>query len=170
MRPVSLPSSVHFQKSITSVDSPSHSASAPPLPLASDEHPIARRKKAQAARKDGGGREASREAALLFDIAAAKGTGRSVSKRVIELEMAWLNDPAKLADRVSALLKKGDAYLAATLIRQAQNDGLECIVAWNTLFKYCFEREAPLAAFKFYNDVGNCPTHTNPIFPWLTTS
>jgi hypothetical protein len=159
MRPFPSRLSIQLQSSITSLNSPSYHSATTTLPLAGDESPIVPSKQKRSPQKSVRRGKDNRDATLLFDIASAKVSSRIISKRAIELEMAWLNDPLKLADRVAELFRNGDPHRAIVLIRQAQNDGMECIAAWNTLFKYCFECEAPLAAFKFYNDVGNCPTY-----------
>ncbi|EAU38255.1 predicted protein [Aspergillus terreus NIH2624] len=79
--------------------------------------------------------------------------GRSVSSKVVELELKWLKDPRALADRVARLLSADDVPLAAALVRSAQKERMECSVAWNHLLEYCMNKRAPRAAFKFYNDV-----------------
>ncbi|KAL4897860.1 hypothetical protein BDV59DRAFT_208504 [Aspergillus ambiguus] len=88
-------------------------------------------------------------------------SGRSVSAKVVELELKWLKDPRALADRVARLLGGGDVPLAAALVRSAQKERMECAVAWNHLMEYCMGKRAPRAAFKFYNDMkkrGRKPT------------
>ncbi|GES57417.1 pentatricopeptide repeat protein [Aspergillus terreus] len=79
--------------------------------------------------------------------------GRSVSSKVVELELKWLKDPRALADRVARLLSADDVPLAAALVRSAQKERMECSVAWNHLLEYCMNKRAPRAAFKFYNDM-----------------
>lgn len=106
------------------------------------------------------------EAALLLDIAAAatapKYTGKDkrapqVSSTAVQMELKWLQDPRKLADRVAELLRKRRAPMAVALIRQAQKQHMECGVAWNNLLEYCMNKGAPMAAFKFYNEVRGRP-------------
>lgn len=157
--------SMRFVKPITSLTSRSHSTSAPSLRLTGETNPISQKERKQSPWRDFKEREPAREAALLLDIASAKNISRTISNRPVELELVWLKDPLKLANRVGQLLKKRDVHLAVALIRQAQNNSMDCIVAWNNLFKYCFEREAPLAAFRFYNDVGKCPPNKEILSP-----
>lgn len=104
-----------------------------------------------------------REAQLLLDIAAAgiapKYTGKeartpTVSQKAVEMELKWLQDPRQLADRVARLLKGRQPAMAAALVRRAQKEHMECGVAWNHLMEHCMEKNAPMAAFKFYNEVG----------------
>ncbi|KAL2012665.1 hypothetical protein VTN00DRAFT_190 [Thermoascus crustaceus] len=103
-----------------------------------------------------------REAQLLLDIAAAgiapKYTGKeartpTVSQKAVEMELKWLQDPRQLADRVARLLKDRQPAMAAALVRRAQKEHMECGVAWNHLMEYCMEKNAPMAAFKFYNEM-----------------
>ncbi|KAL1998192.1 hypothetical protein VTN02DRAFT_6682 [Thermoascus thermophilus] len=103
-----------------------------------------------------------REAQLLLDIAAAgiapKYTGKeartpTVSQKAVEMELKWLQDPRELADRVARLLKGRQPALAAALVRRAQKERMECGVAWNHLMEHCMEKNAPMAAFKFYNEM-----------------
>lgn len=98
----------------------------------------------------------------LLDIAAAgtslKARGRAdltsrVNRKVVEMEIKWLQDPRALADRVARLLGAGNVALAAALVREAQKERMECSVAWNRLLEYCMENGRALAAFKFYNEV-----------------
>ncbi|KAL1981170.1 hypothetical protein VTN96DRAFT_3017 [Rasamsonia emersonii] len=93
------------------------------------------------------------EARVLLEIATGKEAALSVSPKAVELEIKWLKDPKELADRVARLLKGRKAAMAAALVRRAQKEGIECMVAWNHLMAHCMDRGAPLAAFKFYNDM-----------------
>ncbi|KAJ5176041.1 uncharacterized protein N7482_001918 [Penicillium canariense] len=79
--------------------------------------------------------------------------GASFSRKTIDMELKWLEDPRDLADRVARILKSGDPAMAAALVRQAQKEGRRCDVAWNHLLSYCMERGFPQVAFKFYNDM-----------------
>ncbi|KAF9893876.1 hypothetical protein FE257_010046 [Aspergillus nanangensis] len=79
--------------------------------------------------------------------------GRSISSKVVEMELKWLQDPRALADRVARLLQAGDFALAAALVRGAQADRIECSVAWNHLMEHSLKKGNPKAAFKFYNDM-----------------
>ncbi|KAN0076516.1 hypothetical protein V8E54_006658 [Elaphomyces granulatus] len=103
----------------------------------------------------------AREAELL-DIASAKATGRSISRAAIEKEIVWLTDPKTLSERIERLLKKRDPGMAAALVRAAQNNGIECVVAWNHLMEYCMSAGAPSAAFKFFNDMKKRGNRPNP--------
>jgi hypothetical protein len=90
---------------------------------------------------------------LLLDIASTKVSSGSIHRQAINSELVWLKDPKKLADRVASLLAAGKPDMAAALVREAQGRRIECTVAWNHLMQYCMNRDAPRAAFKFYNDV-----------------
>ncbi|KAL1968597.1 hypothetical protein VTN77DRAFT_1807 [Rasamsonia byssochlamydoides] len=94
-----------------------------------------------------------KEAELLQEIASGKNAACDVSSKAVDREIQWLKDPKELADRVARLLKGGDPAKAAALVRRAQKEGIECMVAWNHLMKHCMDRGAPLAAWKFYNDM-----------------
>lgn len=86
--------------------------------------------------------------------ATAKSPGAAtISRKTIEMELKWLEDPRALADRVARILQSGDPAKAAALVRQAQKSGKKCDVAWNNLLQYCMDRGHAQAAFKFYNDV-----------------
>lgn len=86
--------------------------------------------------------------------ATAKSPGAaSISRKTIEMELKWLEDPRALADRVARILQSGDPAKAAALVRQAQKSGKKCDVAWNNILQYCMDRGHAQAAFKFYNDV-----------------
>jgi hypothetical protein len=92
---------------------------------------------------------------MLMDLASLQDRHVHVSRRALGKEMVWLKDPKALAIRVGRLLKlrsEGPA-MAAAMVRRAQSEGMECAVAWNRLMSHCMGRGAPLAAFKFYNDV-----------------
>jgi hypothetical protein len=77
----------------------------------------------------------------------------AISSRALEEEMRWLKDPAQLADRVKALLKKGQVEKGVTLVREAQKNGSACIVAWNHVMDHEMGAGRPDSAFKYYNDV-----------------
>lgn len=87
------------------------------------------------------------------DATARSPGAAGISRKVIEMEMKWLEDPRALADRVARLLQSGDPAKAAALVRHAQKSGMRCDVAWNNLLQYCMDRGHAQAAFKFYNDV-----------------
>ncbi|KAF7585688.1 hypothetical protein BBP40_010277 [Aspergillus hancockii] len=77
----------------------------------------------------------------------------TVSRKVVDMELRWLKDPRELSDRVARLLTAGDVPLAAALVRAAQQEQMECAVAWNHLIEYCLKQKQPKAAFKFYNEM-----------------
>ena len=88
------------------------------------------------------------------NLPLSRNTGKAtMSKMAIEMEMRWLNDRAALADRISQILKNGDFDKAATLVREAQRGGLDCMVAWNLLLDYEMQNGRPASAFRLYNEV-----------------
>jgi hypothetical protein len=94
------------------------------------------------------------EVEALTKLAALKKREHGVRSTALNKEMAWLQDPRELANRVGRLLSRGDsAAMAVDMVRKAQRDGMECMVAWNRLMTHCMRKGAPLAAFKFYNVV-----------------
>lgn len=78
-----------------------------------------------------------------------------LSEGAIKHELKWLQDPKALADRVARLLRADDLASASGLVRQAQREKRNCQVAWNHILEYSMDRGQPLAAFRFYNDVGS---------------
>lgn len=80
-----------------------------------------------------------------------------LSEGAIKHELKWLQDPKALADRVARLLRADDLASASGLVRQAQREKRNCQVAWNHILEYSMNRGQPLAAFRFYNDVGSWP-------------
>jgi hypothetical protein len=72
------------------------------------------------------------------------------------MEIPWLKDPAKLANRVSDLLELGDAELALHITRLASKERDLCVVAWNHLIDYYLrkQRQGPKVAFalKLFNE------------------
>ena len=88
----------------------------------------------------------------LYDVASG------LKKDVVaaEKELAWMQDPAELANRVEDLLRKRDVRFAATLVRTSQKQGyVNTTVAWNHLMSYCLRANEPQAAWKFYNEVSD---------------
>lgn len=78
----------------------------------------------------------------------------AISTKALDEEIRWLKDPMKLANRVlNLLIKDGQVEKAAALVRRAQKDGLNCIVAWNHLIDYEMQQGRTESALKFYNDV-----------------
>ncbi|KAH8691259.1 hypothetical protein BGW36DRAFT_349157 [Talaromyces proteolyticus] len=106
--------------------------------------------------------EGSREEVdMLMELAKSRNLPESISSTVVNKELRWLKDPKDLAVRTARLLAAGQVQLAVALVRKAEMEKMECSVAWNRLLDYCFKRGAPLAAFKFYNDMkkrGRRPT------------
>lgn len=96
-----------------------------------------------------------REVEALTELASLQKREHRVRSNVLDREMAWLQDPRELANRVARLLafKSESAAMAVDMVRRAQRDGMECTAAWNRLMAHCMRKGAPLAAFKFYNDV-----------------
>lgn len=102
-------------------------------------------------------------------LVAKAGTSRSVrqqaadlirpkmSEKAIREELRWLKDPRQLEHRVLRLLSSHDLASATALVRGAQSQRIECMVAWNHLLKYLLTEEQPVAAFRLYNEVGPCP-------------
>lgn len=84
----------------------------------------------------------------------------AISHRALDEEMRWLKDPAVLADRVkSILVKHGEVPKALALVHRAQNDGMNCIVAWNHVMDYEMEQGRSDSSFKIYNDVSIFPRY-----------
>ncbi|KAL4931332.1 uncharacterized protein BDV17DRAFT_256619 [Aspergillus undulatus] len=77
----------------------------------------------------------------------------AVPKKIIAAELMWLADPLQLANRVRDLLKEKKIALAAEICRAALYNGYDCVVAWNAIFKYCYQKNHPKAAFRFWNDM-----------------
>lgn len=78
-----------------------------------------------------------------------------LTKENMEWELKWLQDPKALADRVANLLRADDLATAAALARKAQKAKRRCLVAWNNILQYTIEKGHPMAAFRFFNDVGS---------------
>lgn len=97
---------------------------------------------------------------LLTDLAKARGLPDGVNPTVVSKELEWLKDPKELGMRVAKLLSGGNIALAVAMIRRAESQEMVTSGAWNNLLKYCFKEGAPLAAFKFYNDVRS--SHLSP--------
>lgn len=93
------------------------------------------------------------EAEKLMELAKETGMPIGVSKVAVAKEIDWLKDPKELSTRVARLLQGNQAPMAVAMIRRAETRRLDTSVAWNQLLSYCFDRGAPLAAFRFYNDV-----------------
>lgn len=93
------------------------------------------------------------EVEMLMELAKGKGFPDGVNLSVVNRELHWLNDPKDFGIRIGLLLQAQKVPLAVAMIRRAESMKMETSAAWNRLLSYCFERGAPLAAFRFYNDV-----------------
>lgn len=80
-----------------------------------------------------------------------------ITPKIVNMELRWLNDPHKMADRIERILQSGEPALAAAIVRAGTKKGMRCDVAWNHLLQYCMDQQSPQAAFKFYNDVSLHP-------------
>lgn len=89
----------------------------------------------------------------LMELAKGKGVPDGVNSSVVSRELHWLQDPKELGIRIGTLLQANKVPLAVAMLRRAESMKMETSTAWNRLLKHCFERGAPLAAFRFYNDV-----------------
>ena len=101
--------------------------------------------------KEQKGRDRSNKKSL-YDVASG------LKKDIVaaEKELAWMQDPAELANRVENLLRKRNVRFAATLVRTSQKQGyVNTTVAWNHLMGYCLKANEPQAAWKFYNEVSD---------------
>ncbi|KAK2795966.1 hypothetical protein FQN50_009648 [Emmonsiellopsis sp. PD_5] len=85
--------------------------------------------------------------------AKSKSARSTVSRKAISLELEWVQDRIALTKRVTQLLIKNDIAKATELVRAAQTNGIDCTVAWNTLFEYELKKNEPVAAFKLYNEM-----------------
>ncbi|KAL4997001.1 hypothetical protein BDV10DRAFT_170874 [Aspergillus recurvatus] len=83
----------------------------------------------------------------------AMNKGESVTKKAVEMELAWLKDRTVLAERVQRLLKQDNIAFAAELVRTAQRRNYDTQGAWNAILAYCFEKGHAEAAFRFWNDM-----------------
>ncbi|KAJ5727726.1 hypothetical protein N7493_005546 [Penicillium malachiteum] len=99
---------------------------------------------------------------LLMEIAQQK--TRATNQKHVRLEMAWLEDPLLLAQRVSSALAAGDPGMAASLAREAlrQHPGSKYTVAWNRIMHYCMDRGHPKPALRFFNDMKKRAGKPNP--------
>jgi hypothetical protein len=79
--------------------------------------------------------------------------GSKITPKIVNMELKWLNDPHKMADRIARILHSGDPALAAAIVRAGTKQGMRCDAAWNHILQYCMDQKNPQAAFKFYNDV-----------------
>ncbi|CAG8138223.1 unnamed protein product [Penicillium salamii] len=79
--------------------------------------------------------------------------GPKITPTIVNMELRWLNDPRKMADRIDRILRSDQPALAAAIVRAGTKQGLNTTVAWNLLLQYCMEQGHPQAAFKFYNDM-----------------
>lgn len=95
----------------------------------------------------------------LMELAKGKGLPDGVNSSVVTKELNWLQDPKELGIRIGRLLQANKVPLAVAMLRRAESMKMETSASWNRLLSYCFERGAPLAAFRFYNDVRNSLTH-----------
>ncbi|KAE8549934.1 hypothetical protein EYB25_008459 [Talaromyces marneffei] len=93
------------------------------------------------------------EVEMLMELAKGKGFPDGVNLSVVNRELHWLNDPKDFGIRIGLLLQAQKVPLAVAMIRRAESMKMETSAAWNRLLSYCFERGAPLAAFRFYNDM-----------------
>lgn len=74
------------------------------------------------------------------------------TQQAVELEVRWLRDPLKLADRVAELLSQG-SYFTALAITRASSKDLQCTVSWNHLVDYNMAKGKHREAVKTYNEV-----------------
>lgn len=104
----------------------------------------------------------SAETALLMELSKSRSLPPGITSSAVSKELQWVkDDPKELAIRIAHLLNAGQAPLAVAMLRNAQSTRIECSAAWNRLMSYCFRQGAPLAAFKFFNDMkkrGRNPT------------
>jgi hypothetical protein len=89
----------------------------------------------------------------LMELARGNGVPDGVNSSVVARELHWLKDPKELGIRIGILLQANKVPLAVAMLRRAESMKMETSASWNRLLSYCFERGAPLAAFRFYNDV-----------------
>lgn len=89
----------------------------------------------------------------LMEIAKGRGLPDGVNSSVVTRELQWLRDPKELGIRIGRLLQANKVPLAVAMLRRAESMKMETSASWNRLLSHCFERGAPLAAFRFYNDV-----------------
>ncbi|KAL4917304.1 hypothetical protein BDW62DRAFT_184167 [Aspergillus aurantiobrunneus] len=97
-----------------------------------------------------------------FLMRVAQNKGPEVNKKVVMMELHWLQDRVLLAERVRKLLGKSDFTLAVALVRAAQSKGMHTSAAWNSVFDYCLKKGSAKAAFRFWNEMkkrGTMPNH-----------
>ncbi|KAI9844711.1 MAG: hypothetical protein M1838_002069 [Thelocarpon superellum] len=70
----------------------------------------------------------------------------------VGLELKYLRDPVKLADRVRFALRDGQVDQAMDLVREASKD-IPCTVSWNHLMDYQMQRGRVAASLKTYNEM-----------------
>jgi hypothetical protein len=99
------------------------------------------------------------EVEMLTELAKGRDLPEGVRSTIVNKELQWLKDPKELSIRVARLLSAGQVPLAVAIVRRSESLRIDTSAAWNRLLDYCFKRGAPLAAFKFYNDVGLPPNY-----------
>lgn len=79
----------------------------------------------------------------------------SVPRRHLELELQWLPDRFKLADRVKTLLQSRETEKAVALVQLAskRDDEGKCIVAWNHILGHYVGVHQPNRAWELFNDM-----------------
>lgn len=77
----------------------------------------------------------------------------TVTPQSVALELKWVQDRVALAKRVEQLLAHDDYDKARELVRAADKNNIDCVVAWNHIFEYLMGHNQPMVAFKLYNDV-----------------
>ncbi|OKL57265.1 hypothetical protein UA08_07599 [Talaromyces atroroseus] len=95
----------------------------------------------------------NKEVDLLMELSKGRSLPEGVNPTVVNKELQWLKDPKELSNRVARLLDAGQVPLAVAMIRKSESLRIDSSAAWNRLLGHCFKRGAPLAAFKFYNDM-----------------
>ena len=90
---------------------------------------------------------------------AAAGVQVTFTKTELMKELAWLQDPAKLADQTKHRLRNGNAEekIKALEIVRLASGRMKCVVSWNHLINHRMSEGRAPEAIKLYNEVW--PSH-----------
>ena len=78
--------------------------------------------------------------------------GDGDKRRELEIELKYLQDPVKLAQRVHRLLAENNVQWALKIAQFASKDR-SCTVSWNHIINHEMKQERTSSALKIYNDV-----------------
>lgn len=101
---------------------------------------------------------------ILHSSDTSEGLTQNTIKNLEREYRDFLQNPWKLSEAIKGRLAKDRYEEALVLVRRASKDG-QCVVCWNLVIGYTFQKQRLHAGIKLFNEVRHSPSPASPQWP-----